>query len=150
VDADVAAFLQAGVAVVTATRDDQLRPEIARAWGPELSPDGCSLRICVAAGAGSKMISNVERNGALSATFTLPTTYRSVQLKGTARDVAEPSADELARVARHIEAFVDQAEQVGVPRAIGTRFAEPPFMAVTIEIRELYDQTPGAGAGRPL
>jgi hypothetical protein len=45
---------------------------------------------------------------------------------------------------------VDQAEQVGVPRIIGSRFAEPPFMAVTIEIHELYDQTPGAGAGRAL
>jgi hypothetical protein len=150
VDADVAAFLCAGVAAVAASRDDRLRPEITRAWGPELSPDGCSLRICVASTSGSKMISNLERNGELAVTFTLPTTYRSVQIKGTCRNVAEATAEELARVGRHVDAFVDQAEQVGVPRVIGTRFAEPPFMAVTIEIRELYDQTPGAGAGRPL
>jgi hypothetical protein len=150
VDADVAAFLGAGVAAVAVSRDDHLRPEIARAWGPLLSPDGCTLRICVSAASDSAMIANLERNGAFAVTFTLPTTYRSIQLKGTSRDVAEPTSDELALAERHIAAFVDQAEQVGVPRAIGSRFAEPPFTAVTIAIRELYDQTPGAGAGRPL
>jgi hypothetical protein len=150
VDADVAAFLRQGVAVVAATRDGELRPEITRCWAPELSADGCSLRICMSVGPGSKTISNLEQNGELAATFTLPTTYRSVQVKGTLRELAEPTPQELARVEQHIEAFVDQAEQVGVPRIIGSRFAEPPFMAVTIEIHELYDQTPGAGAGRAL
>ena len=150
VDADVAAFLAAGVAAVVASRDAGLRAEIARAWGPELAADGCVLRICVAAAAGSKMLVNLEQHGAVAITFTLPTTYRSVQIKGVVRELREPTQEELERVVRHIEAFLDEAERVGVPRRLGARFAEPPFSALTIEIRELYDQTPGAGAGRSL
>src|SRR5262245_35768729 len=36
-DPAVVEFIQGGVAVGVATRDDDLRPEFARAWGPEVS-----------------------------------------------------------------------------------------------------------------
>jgi hypothetical protein len=150
VDADIAAFVHGGVAIVAATRDDDLRPEITRGWGPALSPDGCELRICLSAAPDSRTIANLERNGDVAATFTLPTTYRSIQIKGEVRALGEPTADDLARADEHLAAFVDEAAQVGVPRAIGSRFAERPFVAVTVAIRELYDQTPGARAGAAL
>jgi Pyridoxamine 5'-phosphate oxidase len=134
VDADVAAFLREGVAVVVATRDAELRPEITRGWAPVLSADGCSLRLCVSAEPGSRTIANLEQNGDLAATFSLPSTYRSVQIKGAMRELREPTPDELALVRAHL----------------GARFAEPPFITVTIGIRALFDQTPGARAGSEL
>ena len=97
VDADIAAFVHGGVAIVAATRDDDLRPEITRGWGPELSPERCDLRICLSAAPGSRTISNLERNGAFAATFTLPTTYRSIQIKGEVRELGEPTAADLVR-----------------------------------------------------
>jgi hypothetical protein len=150
VDADVAAFLRGGVALVVATRDAELRPEIARGWGPVLSEEGCVLQLCVGAQRDSRTIANLEHNGELAATFSLPTTYRSIQIKGTLRELRDPAPGELALVHAHLAAFVDEAERVGVPRVAGSRFAEPPFVAVTIAIRELYDQTPGARAGSAL
>jgi flavin reductase (DIM6/NTAB) family NADH-FMN oxidoreductase RutF len=150
VDGVVAALRGAGVAVVAATRDDDLRAEITRGWGPCLSDDGRALRVCLSATPDSRTLANLRANGEIAITFTRPTTYRSVQIKGTVRELAEPTAEELARTERHLAAFVDEAAQVGVPRAICERFAEPPFIAVTIAIGELYDQTPGARAGAPL
>src|SRR5262245_40998315 len=59
-DPEVVEFIHGGVAVGVATRDDDLRPEFARGWGPQVSADGRSLTLCVAAPEGSQMRTNLE------------------------------------------------------------------------------------------
>jgi hypothetical protein len=76
-DPAVVEFIHGGVAVGVATRDDDLRPEFARGWGPEVSADGRSLRLCVAAAEGSRMRANLERNGAVAVGFSPPTIARA-------------------------------------------------------------------------
>jgi hypothetical protein len=149
-DADVSAFLGRGVAIIVATRDEQLRPEITRGWGPVPSPDGRSLRICLAAEPGSRTVENLACCRELAATFSLPSTYRSVQLKGTVQEHGEPTPADLAAAEAHVAQFVDEVVRMGIPPALAPRFAEGPYIAVTIALRELYDQTPGARAGAPL
>jgi Pyridoxamine 5'-phosphate oxidase len=150
VDADLVAFVRSGVAIVVATRDEEMRPEIARAWGADVATNGNSVTLCVTALPGSKTRSNLERNGAIAVTFTLPTTYRSVQMKGSVLDVRDPSPTEHARVERHIALFADQTEQVGLPRSGAQQLAERNLLAVTFAVRELYDQTPGPNAGERM
>src|SRR5262245_61816458 len=41
---ELAGFLGSGLAIVVATRDALLQPEIARGWGLEVSLDRCSAR----------------------------------------------------------------------------------------------------------
>ena len=65
-DPDVVEFVHGGVAAGVATRDDDLRPEFARGWGPEVSPDGRSLTLCVSAQEGS-FVAEAERIGAPAA-----------------------------------------------------------------------------------
>lgn len=147
---DLAAFVRSGVATVVATRDDELRPEIARAWGPEVSADGGSVTLCLPAPSGSKTLANLDGNGAITATFVLPTTYRAVQLKGTVLDVREPTPEQLTRVEEHIAAFIDQAERLGITPNQVQALVEPEYVAVAFAVRELYDQTPGPSAGSRL
>src|SRR5205823_419021 len=101
-DPAVVEFIHGGVAVGVATRDDDLRPEFARGWGPEVAADGRSLRLCVSASEGSPMRANLQRNGALAVGFSPPTIARAVQVKGVASRVAEPEAADLERVERHV------------------------------------------------
>ena len=147
---ELASFVRGGVAIIVATRDEDLRPEITRGWGPEVSGDGRSVTLCVTAPPGSKTRSNLAANSAVAVTFSLPTTYRTVQMKGTAAEVREPNAEQLTRVEEHLAAFVDQVEQVGIPRHLAPTFMQPEFVSVTLEVRELYDQTPGPNAGSKL
>ena len=105
-DPDVVEFIQGGVAVGVATRDDDLRPEFARGWGPEVSADGRSVRLCVSAPEGSRMRANLEENGAVAVGFSPPTIARAVQVKGVATRVGEPEAADLERVERHFRSFV--------------------------------------------
>jgi hypothetical protein len=147
---DLRSLLRAGPAVIVATSDERLRPQVSRGWGPELEPGGTVLVMCVAAAAGSPMHANLERGGTIAATFSAPTTYRSVQLKGPVLTVGEPVAEQLSRVDEHLAAFVEQVAQVGLPPSRAPRLREPALLAVQMEIRERYDQTPGPKAGSPL
>ena len=80
-------------------------------------------------------------------TCSRPTTYRTVQLKGEVVSVREPTAEQLAAVDDHVEAFSREAEEVGLMPGTGRRFLDPGLVAVTLAVRELYDQTPGPSAG---
>lgn len=83
-------------------------------------------------------------------TASRPTTYRSVQLKGTATAVANPSAAQLEAAHRHVEAFAAEVAGFGIPLEGARAFLGRELVAVTIAVRELYDQTPGANAGQRL
>ena len=149
-DPTVVEFIHSGVAVGVSTRDDDLRPEFARGWGPEVSADGRSLRLCVGA-AGTRVRANLERNGAVAVGFSPPTIARAVQVKGVVSHVGEPDAADLERVERHVRSFLAEAERIGAPPELSRRmFVEPGLVAVELSIDEVYDQTPGPTAGRRL
>jgi Pyridoxamine 5'-phosphate oxidase len=150
-DPDVVEFIRGGVAVGVASRDGDLRPEFARGWGPEVSVDGCSLRLCVSAPEGSRMRANLERNGAVAVGFSPPTIARAVQVKGVAAQVSEPEAADLERVERHVQAFVAEAGRIGAPAELSQRmFVGEGLVAIQFSIDEVFDQTPGPTAGRRL
>ena len=150
-DSAVVEFIHGGVAVGVATRDDDLRPEFARGWGPEVSADGRWLRLCVSAPEGSRMRVNLERNGAVAVGFCPPTIARAVQLKGVATVVGEPEADDLERAERHFGMFAAQTAQIGAPAHFPERlFAGSGLFAIKFSIDEVFDQSPGPTAGRRL
>jgi hypothetical protein len=150
-DPAVVEFIHGGVAAGVATRDDDLKPEFARGWGPEVSADGRSLALCVSAPEGSPMRANLERNGAVAVGFSAPTIARAVQVKGVAAAVGEPDAADLERVERHVRSFVAECERVGVPPEVAERmFVGTGLVAIRFSFDEAFDQTPGPTAGRRL
>jgi hypothetical protein len=149
IDAELAAFLTSGVAVMVATRDTELRPEIARGWGPGPSEDGARLELCLIAPPGSPARANLEANGSVAVNCTRPSTYRALQVKGRAVDVRAPTEADLARAREHADAFTEDTAKVGAP-APSSFYVREVDLAVTIEVAELYDQTPGPAAGSRL
>ncbi|HEX6391772.1 MAG TPA: pyridoxamine 5'-phosphate oxidase family protein [Solirubrobacteraceae bacterium] len=147
---DLSSFLGGGLAVIVATADEQLHPEISRGWGPQLAADEETLTLCVAAAPASRTRANLARGGMIAATFSVPTTYRTVQLKGPILGVDEPTAAQLARADEHLAAFSEQVVQVGIPPGRAARFREAVLLAVRMGVRERYEQTPGPKAGTPL
>ena len=99
---------------------------------------------------GSPTRDNLRANGAIALTFSSPTTYRTVQAKGVVTELREPSEGDLARRGEHLEDLCDQAEQVGIERRLTRRLARGEAVAVAVAVRELYEQTPGPGAGTRL
>jgi hypothetical protein len=110
----------------------------------------------VALAASGKTLDNLETNGQISASFTLPTNLQSVQLKGTWIETTEPDDVDLAAVERHREAFAVLNEQIGVPRrATDTLWrreleTSPVLVKLRFVPEQVFDQTPGPNAGSRL
>jgi hypothetical protein len=143
--------LAEGYAAVAATSDERLRPELARVWGMEVSPDGRQVTFCVEAPPGSRMRANLERGSMVAITATKPTTYRSMQVKGRIVGVWEATEADLARAQAQRDAFATDVVPLGIDPARGVRFIrEEALFAAAIAVEELYDQTPGPAAGTRL
>jgi len=144
-------FVHGGVATAVATRDRDLVPAVTRAFGPQVSPEGSVLSLCVVAAVGSRSRINLEGNGAIAVVFSPPTVARGLQVKGVVRELREPGPIELARAEEHLLAFVAQCVQLGIaPEAPRRLFARDDFVWVQFPIDDVFDQTPGRGAGRRL
>jgi hypothetical protein len=126
-DPEVVEFVHGGVAVGVATRDDELKPALARGWGPEVE------------------------NGAVAVGFSPPTIARAVQVKGVATEVGEPDAADLERAERHFRLFFAECERIGAPPHVPERmFVRSGLVLIRFAIDEAFDQTPGPTAGRRL
>lgn len=149
-------FLEGPVSVLVGTRDSRLLPEITRAWGPRVSADRRAVSLCVPLATSRRTLDNLEANGEIAVTFSLPTNYRTFQLKGRHAAAADPDSADLAAVERHRDAFAEVNERLGQPRPRVEAFwrAEIETSAVLVKIffslDQVFDQTPGPGAGRPL
>jgi hypothetical protein len=122
---DLVALMCGGVAVLAATRSDDLRPEVVRAWGPAVTADGSVLTLCVPAPPGSRTRSNLEANGETAVLFVSPTSYRALQVKGTAVECSETRPDQLELIEEHVLAFAANTRALGVELSQMRRLVEP-------------------------
>jgi hypothetical protein len=147
---DIAELVREGVAVIVATRDGALRPELSRAWGPALSADGERLTVCVEAAEDSAMARNLASGSPIAAMLARLASHTTVQLKGPVVEVATPTQERLDAVTAHVDGFVAETARVGVPEAIARALVGADLLTVTMEVTERFDDTPGPDAGRPL
>ena len=91
---------------------------------------------------------HLDARGRLAVTSADVRTLRSVQLKGRVTAVEEPGVEDLRRCDAHNEELFSDIEQTDhFPRVLTARMVPPGYVVATIEVEELYDQTPGPGAG---
>jgi hypothetical protein len=156
ITAELKAFLESGVSAVVGTRDADLVPEITRAWGLLVSKDRKSISLCAPLATSGKTLDNLASNGQMTVCCCLPTSYKTVQLKGQCIERAGPSRADLAAVERHREAFGRLNEQVGMPRQRTETFwrreleTSPVLVKLRFVPEQIFDQTPGPDAGSPL
>src|SRR4051795_7530180 len=99
--AELGDFLDTGLAMLGASADDRLVPEAFRVWGASVDESGV-LRALVSSDAGRTLAGLAER-GRLSFLFTDITTFRSVQVKGSAVGAAEVPGPADAALMRHYD-----------------------------------------------
>ena len=149
-------LIEGPVSVLVGTRDSRLVPEIARAWGPRFSEDRQSVSLCVPLATSRKTLDNLEANGQIAVAFAHVANYTAFQLKGRHAKTAEPDSTDLDAVERHRDAFAALTVSLGQPRNSFDAFwkAEIETSSVFIKIvfapEQVFNQTPGPGAGRKV
>lgn len=149
VSSELAEFIETGVAMLGASRGDDLVPEAFRVWGAFVADDG-RLRVLISSDAG-RTLDNVRDNGQIAVTFTDIQSFRSVQMKGAVVGGVEPAGTaDLEHLRRYHERFCARLVAIGHPRALGERLRPFAVFGAWVNVDQLYDQTPGSVAGARL
>ena len=145
----LAEFLDSGVAMLGASADGAGRPEAFRVWGATIDGDG-RIRALASSEAG-RTLEAARTGNDLALLLTDITSYRSVQVKGRVQGPPEPPGpDDAALMRRYNDSFVAALAVIGHPPLLADRLRPLSVFAVTLTVDELYDQTPGLGAGARL
>lgn len=150
---DVAAFIQGGVSMTVASRDDRLVPSIAKACGCRVGDDRREVTMLMFAEPAATVARDIARCGHAAVVFSQPSTNRTVQLKG--RDVrpVPVSPSDLAIVRRYVALFAADLGHLGWDQSyVEALFWHDPsqLIAVRFTPEGAFHQTPGPGAGAPM
>jgi hypothetical protein len=151
IEGPAAALLKSKYALIVGIVDDEQAPHATRGWGlTVLSDQPGQVRLVLNAD-DRRLFGDPPGNRAIAITAADPRTLHAVQFKGWA-GVAEPATDDdRAEVGPYCDAFFDVVAEVdGTDRRLLERLVPETFIACTVVIEELYDQTPGPGAGAAL
>ena len=150
-DAETVAFLHSGCALIIGTVEPGGKPRAGRGWGLRvLDGEAPTLRLLLDAD-DDVTIANVAAGQAIAVTATSVRTLSSTQLKGRALGVEPMTPEDEARAVEYCRRFfADIVETDGTDPSLPERMVPMGYVACTFEVTEVFDQTPGPGAGQPV
>lgn len=152
-DDAVLALLRRRVSIVVASRDADLQPRLMRALALRVDADRRRVAVLLARRHCAALLDAIAAHRAVAVVVTEPSTHRTAQLKGRDAAIEAASPGDVALVRAHAERFADELHDVGFTRAFARVLLDPAdgeLVAVGFTPSEVFDQTPGPGAGRPL
>jgi hypothetical protein len=139
-------FLESGCALIIASVDDDLVPHASRGWGLDVVGENL-IRMLVDAD-DDQLHANLAANGAIAIGATSVLTLRSVQLKGHTTAFEPGTEADLHRLRRYCDQFFGDIKATdGYEPELMTRIVPARLAAYRAEFDEVFDQTPGPGAG---
>ncbi len=133
-----------------ASRDGSLVPEAVHAIGYRIDEGRRTLRVFVPRATGERTVANLRAHPRVAIAASHPPDHRSLQIKGHVVGITDADEEDRAAALAYLSAAVPLLEATGVPRSILRRVAWWPAWALEIAVTDLFDQTPGPGAGEPL
>ena len=150
IDAELALFLQQGLAINIGTRDATLAPHAAYAPAALVEPDGMHIVIYVPAVGAGPVLADLLHNGQAAVVFARPMDDRACQVKGTYVSHRPAGDDERPRVQAQWQGFLQQLEMIGTPGESTRTWMTWPCVAIRLRVTALFNQTPGPDAGARL
>ena len=150
---DIAAFIQSGVSMTLASRDDRFVPSIAKGVGCRVSPGRGSVTLLVFASAAEALLRDIAHGGPLAVVFSRPTTNQTLQIKGREVTGAPAGPADVALTRRYLALFAEELRRLGwSPDYVHDVFWHDPVDLVALHLvpEGAFQQTPGPGAGAAL
>jgi hypothetical protein len=150
-EAGTVAFLEGKAAMIVGVVDAHGWPLATRAWAlGVLDRDEGRIRLILDA-ADAEPLAHLAGGGSLALTVADVPTLDSCQVKGTVDRFEPVTDDDLDRVDVHSHAvFTDIANVDRIPYDLIARIKPRSFVACEMTVTEIYDQTPGPGAGAAI
>jgi hypothetical protein len=147
---DAARLFAEGSALVVGAVDPDGTPFATRGWGTVLLDDGAAFRVYLDAD-DAQVVPRLTPGARVAVTGGDVKTLASAQVKGRVRVVDELTALDVATRERATELFIQDVHETDhTPRDLLDEMVPARFVACTLDVEELYDQTPGPQAGATL
>jgi Pyridoxamine 5'-phosphate oxidase len=145
------AFLESGCGVIVGTVGADGAPHVSRGWGITVtSTDPTEVRLLLDVD-DTVAAAYLEQTGRIAVTGGDIHTLHSIQFKGDATPVEPATDDDRNRARRYGDEFFGNINAVdGTPRELLESLRARDYVASTVRVAEMYDQSPGPSAGRRL
>lgn len=144
---EIAAFFEAGHSVHIGARGSDLEPSGTRAWAVKVHPDLLHLTAFVMTAAAKEMVADLKTHPEVALTFSRVSDHVTWQAKGTCVGVRPARMSERATVADQAELFRASLVEIGIASELTAAWRFWPCVAIRIRVAEMFNQTPGPGAG---
>jgi hypothetical protein len=144
-------FLEDATIAIVGTRGPGRAPNVHRPSGFRAGEDRKSV-ICYFPDVFLEGLSSaLEDNGEIALTVSQAPSHETYQLKGTCIDSGPVASDDLRVYEAYLARAVPRLAPIfGLPEAVLRENIPPPTVRVRFAVREVFDQTPGPGAGRRI
>jgi hypothetical protein len=151
VGSQTTAFLTDRAALIVGVVGATGRPLATRGWGLRAEgDDGDRFRLMVDA-AEADELAHLAGGGAIAVTASDVPTLRSIQVKGQVVGIEPANRTDQVASERYCAGFFSDVESSDhVPRHLLERLRPEDLVALRLTVTEVFDQTPGPGAGSRL
>jgi hypothetical protein len=148
---DVIDFVESGCATIVGTVDSDGHPYATRAWGIHvLDADRGLVRILLGAHEAT-YATGFGPDGRIAITPADVRTLVSRQIKGRVVTIEPVTGDDIELHRRHCDHVISEICRTdGYEDHLVRRMVPPALLACIVELNEIFDQTPGPGAGAAL
>ena len=150
IDEQLASFVEEGIFIALATRNDRLEPNGARVVAACVEAGGTHLVLFLTTVAARSVLPDLESTGEAAVCFARPPDERSCQIKGQFAGMRDATEDERAMVQAQWDRWLDRLTTIGFSRATYAHWPSWPCLAMRVRVTAIFNQTPGPGAGAPL
>lgn len=147
---ELAGFIESGLPMTVATRDGELEPDGAWAWAVRVHDDRRGMTVFLHEQAAAAMLRNLADHPEIAIVLDRPIDHRACQVKGVFTASRPATEDERPLVERQIAGLRGALQAIGIPPAMSEAWSWWPCRALELRVTQLYEQTPGPGAGEPL
>lgn len=152
-DSDSAAFIQTGVSISLAACNADRLPCMSRGLGCKLVDGGHKIAIFIKRSQSAELMDNIRNTGRVANVFNLPSSNRTLQLKGSDAQILPFDPADLPVIEKHVALFLEEVIPFGmqenVMRALFACTADD-LATVVYSPSAAFTQTPGPKAGDPL
>lgn len=146
---NIAEFLKRGLCVLVATRDASLMPHCVTGSTVIFTGPGRGV-VLLPLFESAPALANLRANGAIAVLVEEPTTHRGIQMKGRSLALREATAPELKQAAEFVARTKAELSTIGFAPTVLERMNFMPCTAVEFAVEQVFEQTPGPGAGRAV
>ena len=142
-------YLTLGIGMGLGTRDAELTPDFERVLGGYAIDDD-HVRIFIDEPTAWKALENIRDNQMMSLVIVNMYNVESYQMKGKCTGISKLTEEEQQVFKRYMELFDKMATDSGVMPGLAYRYPHTEMIAVTMEVNEIFEQTPKKGTGNKI